>query len=93
MFINSFDCSFFQSSNVKCLLSDRHFLDNGGTVVKGKERRERESERERKKRGGEQGRKGRRGKGGEGHVIKSNGTRVTTETARSERPIEGGAIV
>lgn len=24
LFINSFDCSFFHSSNVECLLSDRH---------------------------------------------------------------------
>lgn len=26
LFIHSLDCSFFQSSNVKCLLSDRHFV-------------------------------------------------------------------
>lgn len=61
LFINSFYCSFFQSSNVKCLLRD--------TMVKGKKRKK--EGREGEMRGG---RKGRR-KEGEGYVIKSNGAR------------------
>lgn len=46
LFINSLDCSFFQSSNVECLLNARQLF--GGTIVKEKERgRRRKKEKER----------------------------------------------
>lgn len=65
--MNSLDCSFFQSSHVKCLLSDKRVLGNGDTMVKGKGRegkgsarkgkRESEKERERREEGSKEGRK------------------------------------
>lgn len=66
LLINSFEHSFFQSSNVKGLLSD--------TIKKGKKSREGGKE------GGRKGKREGRRKEGEGYtsIIKSNGARAAT---------------